>query len=469
MLSSPDPWKSLDVLRSGVELGFVVLHDIYTITTVDDVVKPIIALGNSDTGGIVYFGIYGPKGYEERRVFPPDHVDELVALARTRIMPSPPAVTLSRRGDVIALTVASASETTGLCWDGSIGHKHGVLVVENGRVCTARDQQLERLLDRAGICDAEAQRFTPAFFRDLDPHLLDYARIRPDELQSLIDVGVSDAERIPTRAGAVAFGGSELVRRYPKLGIRYVRYEFSAHDVTSRGIPPAVDHIVEASISAAVFEVINDGLRWLPDGVSGDDASVVFRELLVNAVGHRSLVESRLGPVEVQFFTDQVRIRNTGGLVAGKARLAGPDRVSGCASRNPRLMRMLRELSLLTQRGLGLARARDCAARAGCRIELINHADYFEAHIILDPDRVVRAQRLDSVATRTRVRMTPRARHELLLEAMGDDEWSARELAEALDWALPTVRANLRDMVKRKLVKPVGGKARSPKQRYQVR
>ena len=465
----PDPWKTLDALRGGIELSFPVLHDINTITTVQAVVEPIVALGNSDTGGIAYFGIYGPKGFEERQVFPPAHVEDLVEMARARIVPEAPVVDLSQRGNVIALSVASVSETTGLSWDGSVGRDRGALVVQNGFVRPARDQELDRLLDRAGLGDAEAHRFSSAFLRDLEPHLLEYARVNPDELRSLIELNITDVERVPTRAAAVAFGGSELITRYPKLGIRYRRYEFSAQDAMSRCIPPAVDRTIEAHVSAAVFEVINDGLGWLPNGVSGDDASVVFRELLVNAVGHRSLVESRLAPVEVQFFTDQVRIKNVGGLVAGKARLVGPDHVAGCASRNPRLMLMLRELGLLTQRGLGLARARACAARAGCRIELNNHVDSFEARIILDPDRVIRAQRLDSVATRTRVRMTPRARHELLLEAMGKDDWSARELAESLGWALPTVRANLRDMVKKKLAKRVGGKARSPKQRYRVR
>ena len=99
---------------------------------------------------------------------------------------------------------------------------------------------------------------------------------------------------------------------------------------------------------------------------------------------------------------------------------------------------------------------------------MVDHSDSFEARVVVDPDQVVRVERYGPGAGHTRKRMTPHERRERILDALGDDELSARELAAALDWPAPTVRATLRDMVEEKLVKRTSQSSKSPQQRYRA-
>ena len=213
--------------------------------------------------------------------------------------------------------------------------------------------------------------------------------------------------------------------------------------------------------------------QWLPVGDRDQNGVALFRELLANAAGHRTLaLETFDDPndaIVVSVSNDQVRITNPGATPRGRVKLSDRDRLHGRFSRNPNLMLLLEKVSLARQKGLGLAKVRSIAPRVGCRLELVDHIDSLEARVVVDPDYAVRVEQFGSVSAPSRKRMQPEERQQRIIEVLGADEMSAQALAAALQWPIPTVRAALNTMVKKKLLRRCSKSARSPRQRYRAR
>lgn len=461
----------LDQLRAGKELPFPVLFETYPPLIAADVVESIVALGNSETGGIVFFGVIGSPYLTERGLPLGDGFERLVDEACWSVAPKAAAVRSHRRGELGAVVVESEVERSGYCFDSSKGLKRGVFKVANGSARHVSGADLERFLDRAGLSDVELGRCGYADLENLDGKALERAGLAQAGRAALKDLGVLSSYGRPTLAGAVAFGSAPLVDRYPALGIRVREYRGGADESEARGLRPTRSRMAPGGAAQAIPELAGKLVGWLPiDGVTNDGRQL-FTELLTNAVGHRSLVLRDLRDlglaVDVHVYSDQIRISTSGGAPRGRVRQLGPDRLSGRLSRNPKLMTLLVQLGWAREQGLGLARVRELAPRLGCRIEVGTTDDRFEVRVIVDPEETVRVNRRNSAAP-PRMRLRPEERRERLLRALGEREMSARELSTALGWPLPTVRLYVRQLVEDRSIHRTEASKKSPGQRYRT-
>jgi len=464
-------WAVLDRLRHGEKLPFAMVFDMYAPGTVEDVLQPIVALANSETGGIVFFGIIGQPHLTERGIRVPDNFEQLIAEALDGIAPIRPKAHAVQNDKMAAIVVESVVGRSGFCFDRRLGVDGGVRVVERDRTEVLRGDKLQSFLDRAGLSDAELSSLITSTESKLSAHLLSQAGLSVDDRDGLKDIGVIAEFGGLTRGGALAFGSESLFDRNPGLGITYRSYDDGAEEAMARELAPVFEKFIRGG-AGGITSLAYYLVEWLPVSRPADNPHELFLELLVNAIGHRTLAlpnfSDRAHAVHVSAFSDQLRIVNPGALPKGRVRALGRDRLDGRFSRNPNLMRLLGQMGLARQNGLGLAKVRALAPRLGCRLELVDHADSFEARLIVDPDLAVRVQRYGPASAPTRTRMRPEERHACILDALADDEMSAQDLAAALGWPVPTVRAALNVMVKGKLVKRCSRSARSPRQRYRA-
>ena len=464
-------WAVPGRLQDGEKLRFAVVLEMYAPGTVQDILKPIVALANSDTGGVAFFGLIGKPYFTERDIRVPDDFEQLVAEAVDGIGPKAPKVRTARGEKLAAVVVEPVVGKCGLCFDRARGVDRGAFVVKGYSVRGVTGDTLQSLLDRAGLSDAELSSLITSTESKLSAHLLSQAGLSVDNRDGLKDVQVIAEFGGLTRAGALAFGSESLFDRNPGLGITYRSYDDGAEEAMARELAPVFEKFIRGG-AGGITSLAYYLVEWLPVSRPADNPHELFLELLVNAIGHRTLAlpnfSDRAHAVHVSAFSDQVRIISPGGLPKSRVRNLGRDRLDGRFSRNPNLMRLLGQMGLARQKGLGLAKVRALAPRLGCRLELIDHADSFEARIVVDPDLAVRVQRYGPASAPTRKRMRPEERHACILDALGDDEMSAQDLAVALGWPVPTVRAAVKVMVKGKLIKRCSRSAKSPRQRYRA-
>lgn len=452
---------------------FVVLHYREDPMHPDNITHPMIALANTPTGGILIFS--SPTTYVGSSKQKPINAgfDEYVEDAEKCIRPVVPKFKAFRDDDIAAVAVESVVRRIGFCYDAYLGDRDGIFVHDGEYTREAKGIALEAVLDRVGISDAELYTLPIDPQSALDTDVLSSAGLAIGDTDALRAENIISDNGDVTLAGALAFGNKALVVRFPALAIAIRRYPGGAEESIARDTEATAETMVAPSAAFGTGSLAKELSQWLPVGDRDQNGVALFRELLANAAGHRTLaLETFDDPndaIVVSVSNDQVRITNPGATPRGRVKLSDRDRLHGRFSRNPNLMLLLEKVSLARQKGLGLAKVRSIAPRVGCRLELVDHIDSLEARVVVDPDYAVRVEQFGSVSAPSRKRMQPEERQQRIIEVLGADEMSAQALAAALQWPIPTVRAALNTMVKKKLLRRCSKSARSPRQRYRAR
>ena len=168
----------------------------------------------------------------------------------------------------------------------------------------------------------------------------------------------------PTNAGVLLFGRDPL-RWIPGAWIQFVRWAGTtmAHDPIGErrfsGDLITVLREVEAFVSFPVQArpVAESALR---ERTAADYPAVAIRELLLNAIMHRSYESN--APVRFYWYDDRIEIQSPGGLYGAASRENFPRQTD---YRNPVLSGALATLGYVNAFGRGVIRAQDALLRNG--------------------------------------------------------------------------------------------------------
>lgn len=246
----------------------------------------------------------------------------------------------------------------------------------------------------------------------------------------------------------------------PCLGLEYRQYETGAGEADLRDLPPAHQRWLPGPAAEAIDALVVELVVGHP--LRPDLLQALLRELLVNAVGHRSYAPPYVDrPVLVERFTDQYRVTSPGGLVS---RVAAEDgTIRGRWSRNPRLMGYLGRQGYAHQQGRGLALVRAAARDVGCVWSMEARPDVVIARLQIDGALLVRAP--DAV----RQRFPADGRKARVLDAIRRRRAaSVSELEAELDMPNSTLRAAIRALLVEGKITATEAAGRSPNQRYRV-
>ena len=486
-----DPWKTLKTLRSGESIATPILYDTSAIGISSRIVERLVTLANTFFGGVWFVGVYGTQRWREVGDSPPAEFESRVREAQTRIKPCIPEVRVETKGNVAAVAVEGLFGKVSHCFDETYSPDHGTYLYDRGECWKAPSAVLQELRDRDGESDFELEVPPAVYPRDLEAVLMRSAGVDPDNRAELVRAGVTTASGSPTVAGCMAFGGADVFRRHSALGIRWQRFEHGMTESQRLGNEPVESGYPSGPLVGMVEWATCNMVDWLPASGGSDLGRRLCRELIVNALAHRTLSPLSLGfkhadfemgklkallgdgdnsvfeasPVVVDCYPDMTPVVSPGGLPVGSVRLLGPDRVQGRLARNPHLIALLTRYNLASQRGLGLAYAQRLAPANGCRLEFNNSPDSFEVRLLVDPAQAVSAEAGLGVSP-SRRRMSPAQRKERVVALLEDGPMTSAELIEALGWPPSTVRLVLKNLTKKKVVRRTERAARSPNQRY---
>ena len=467
--TDPQIWLILDRLRGYDEPDVPVISDTNLPSSISDRVERVVALANAESGGVWFIGVYGSLNWRSCDTDLPDNAPELIRAVAERIRPRAPQIHISHRDGVLAVAVESVTTDSGFCYDGNYSEKRGTFLHSGTSSTRATTKRYTELLDRVGRSDFELEAPLYSTTR-LSKLPLRRAKLEFADERHLQQLGVLNTYGRETVAGLVVFGGQEVFEKCPGLGIRIAEYDIGAAEASVRDLAPSQSWNAHGGIQSAISILTSNLVRWLPIETQRKNAERLFRELLVNAVGHRTLSAATLGDsaqaLSVSSYPDRIVISSPGRAPAGRVRLVGKDRVVGRFSRNPNLMRLFQRAGLASQKGTGLAVAARIAASVGCRLEFQHSGERFEASVVIDPALAARASRIGMEAPSRSRRLSADERAEHVLHMLADGPLSARRLAEQLGWPGSTVRAALRGMVKRRLVLRTRRSARAPNQTY---
>ncbi len=208
---------------------------------------------------------------------------------------------------------------------------------------------------------------------------------RPVE-QQLASLRFFDLSRnYPTYAGLILFA-KDLLGWLPNAYVQYVRFD---------GPTMAADVSDEKRFQGDLLSIVRDlnafvrlitshrpvRISPLEETMVSDYPEVAVRELLVNAILHRSYEAP--APVRFYQFSDRLEIQNPGPLYG----VARPDNFPSQTSyRNPVLAEALKTLGLINRFGRGVERAQSALAKNGSPpAEFVFGDTYFRVTIKLRP------------------------------------------------------------------------------------
>ena len=271
-----------------------------------------------------------------------------------------------------------------------------------------------------------------------------------------------------TIAGALAFG--RLGPRCPPcLLVQEHRYTTGRAEVLDDAPVTTNPTTHTGPIPELLSDLAGSLLQVLaPRHADAAQAELLARELLVNALGHRSFEPAhRDQPVQVDIFTDQVRITSPGGLHPDVQLVKRS--LEGRRSRNPTLMAMLTGLGLARQEGTGVAWAQAISRELGYALQYTTTDDTVVATLNIDPKRRVRAARMDALRD-PRKRLKPDSVDQMVLDCLTTDRYrSAKELMTTLGRSRGTIRNALERLEGRDLIERRHESRRSPHQGYKLK
>lgn len=275
--------------------------------------------------------------------------------------------------------------------------------------------------------------------------------------------------------GRLSLGAQLFLARYtedqPPPGWTLVveRYHTDPRTVERREVGPAERRTLEPPLTFAIDAIVDD-LSVEPPFLHRDSgyAAHALREVLVNAIVHRTYSGREDEPVRVFCYPDRVVIDSPGAW-AGPEDEQGEPRTDPSASiPNPDLHALMARLGLCRQQGMGLERARMHARAIGMRLE-IDHDDE-AVWVSLIADRQLSLEMDAPGADReTTMRKPATVREDRVLEYLRRRESaSKKEIAEVLEIPQPTVAVTIKNLRAKGLVMTTEKAARSPRQRYRA-
>lgn len=221
--------------------------------------------------------------------------------------------------------------------------------VQHGRIQPLVGDDLLEWQREAGVATDElAGRASQRAPRALDPDRLSALcaalQVQPSDAPALRAIGVYMTSGIhprPTIAADVALGAGARVELRHTLA--------SLAHAAERGGAPA-----HATVCTGLLPVVLDQVQAATARALGDAAAPALREVLLNAVVHRSYAPANEArPVVVDIFTDAVKLTSPGPVLARVLR--GKPTLGRAWCRNPTLQRMLQALGELSATGQGLS------------------------------------------------------------------------------------------------------------------
>jgi ATP-dependent DNA helicase RecG len=178
-------------------------------------------------------------------------------------------------------------------------------------------------------------------------------------LQRLSCLVESKGRDCPTAAGILLFGSGHAIRQhFPNARFEYARVP-SIDLVPDPGLQPLHER---KTFEGPLMITINEVIRWLlddlplestfSDGLQRQDHPIIrdriARELVVNAVCHRSYLET--GPIEITRYSNRIVVQNPGHSLVPVHRLGSL--ISKC--RNEKIAAALRDVGWADTRGTGI-------------------------------------------------------------------------------------------------------------------
>jgi len=264
-----EPWEILKRLRSGENVATPTLHDESAIGISSRIVERLVALANTFTGGIWFVGVYGVLEWQEAGDSLPEDFESRVRQAQNRIKPRIP-VRVETKGRVAAVMVEGLLGKVGSCFDGTYSREHGTHLYGRAKCWNASSKVVNELRDRSGESDFELEVSPQVYPRDLEALLMRSAGVDPDNRAELVRAGVTTASGSPTVAGSIAFGGADVFRRHPALGIRWQRFEHGMAESQRLENEPVESGYPLGPLVGMVEWAICNMVDWLPASGGSD-------------------------------------------------------------------------------------------------------------------------------------------------------------------------------------------------------
>lgn len=238
--------------------------------------------------------------------------------------------------------------------------------------------------------DLDARAVHESTIDDLDPERIERFEARIREGQShptarqirdefLVGIGAVVREGgtlLPSLAGLLFFGRNPQ-RFFPNLKVTFTQYagtdvgESAAGKVLfldNRELSGPVPDIIESSVTIIMERMTRRGVQ---EGLLRRDVPEypmeALREAVVNAVAHRDYGLTGT-EVQIRLFADRLEIQSPGESLVPIEQLA-----TGRSTRNPVLMRLLRDAGYVEERGIGIDRMLEVMARADMEPPVFEH------------------------------------------------------------------------------------------------
>jgi len=342
----------------------------------DIVAEGVAAFANAD-GGTLLLGVED-DGTPSGHGYPPDAVDDLLAVAERRLRP--PVRCGRQRAvldghEVLIVQVPIAAEA--------------VMVEANGFPCRVGDRVLREPQE---VINARKETYrrvgyeqrirAEATLGDLDLDLVSqflsttvFQGRRPEALLSRYGLLLQRAAGpAVTNAALLLFGKAPMLRWHPRAGIRFFRVAGTTRrhggdrNVTQLGridwpiarALPEAHRLTREQIRRS--EKLHDlFFREMPEY-----PEFAWQEAIVNAFAHRDY-EDQGREIEVWFFEDRMEVKSPGNLVPPVTLDALCSRKPVHASRNPLIVRVLADVGLMREEGEGIPRMFDEMERSFLR------------------------------------------------------------------------------------------------------
>jgi len=437
----------------------------------DEIAEYVAAFANAD-GGVLVLGVED-DGTPSGHGYPDEAIEEMLGTPTHRISPPQAAGRrVSWQGhELLVFEVPAAERAVMVHGDGFPRRVHDEVIQESEEVINAikargRSESIE--LDPAPTVGIDA----------LDGNLLDRARRGAglDDLSPadyLIERRLADLRDgvLVLRTGAVLlFASSARYIEHPNAGVRVFRVQGterltgSRHNVEElpriEGALPAVIERAYAVISGMIRRSarLHDlFFREMPEY-----PTFAWQEALVNAVAHR---DYRVGgrSVEIWLYEDRMEVVSPGGLLpeVGVDRLKQREPVH--YSRNPRLTRVLAELSLMREQGEGIPRMFDEMEQSWLRLPELRAGEHAFS-VVLRNQPILETPDPEWVRFVEGLALSHRQRR--ILAAFPDGSFSNSDYRALNEVDRDQAYRDLKELEKLGLVSPVGRSGRGA--RYTV-
>lgn len=218
----------------------------------------------------------------------------------------------------------------------------------------------------------ERERVPDATVKDLDPVLIERLRkksgfaedVSVEEMLTHYDLAIQNGSHVVlTMAACLLFGKPPMMRFHERCGITIRRFDGTTtlggnqnNEIISRTLEKPLPVLIEETFGFMRDQIpVSSKLRNLFFEERPEYPTAAWQEAVVNAVAHRNY-SYRGNDVEIRLFDDRMEIVSPGLPPEPVTIKELQDRQPVHASRNPRIMRVLKNLGFVRERGEGMPR-----------------------------------------------------------------------------------------------------------------